>query len=674
MTDNIRERFVKIQKRNNDGNDIYTASLSSDYPVERFGFTEILEHKNDSINMERASNGLALLFNHDVDNVIGRVNDIRLRNDGKLEGNLIFSQTPNGQERKTQVDEGTLTDISIRYSIDEENEQVDQDSNKRTYTVTRWTPMEASVVTVPADHTVGIGRNFETTTKRGNTMNDKTTTPAGGDNATDSGVVVSFESARQAGEADGINVERQRQSEINALFSLPAYQDATCQALRMSLIEGGASIEQSRSKLLDYIGKTGDVDTYVAPQPKTEQGARSVIIRTTEDGIDNAMEGIRNAVDVKMRSGTKEELAEKSRGNQYVGASFTDIARECLRLQGVDDVYRYDARTAVGFALQPLALPSTAMRNFVGHGTSQFASVVENIAGKQLMQGFNEAEETWRAFCRVGSVSSFRQESRVDVSSFSDLDEVAENGEYTHGTFSDRKEYIQAKKYGKLVSLTRELLVNDDIQAMQDILRQMGRSAERKTGDLVYAILNNSTATTAAYVMGDGGALCSARSATTSSGTNLRTSGAAPSVSELDAMKVIMSGMKDFNGNAVGSGHNISYLIVPKALETTAMILQNAASDPDQKSTQSGGGGTRPNPFTNTFQTVSDNRLNATVYYGMSDPNLVPVIEVAYLNGQQSPSLESENGFTVDGITYKVRLEVAAKALNWTGIVRNAGA
>jgi len=159
--------------------------------------------------------------------------------------------------------------------------------------------------------------------------------------------------------------------------------------------------------------------------------------------------------------------------------------------------------------------------------------------------------------------------------------------------------------------------------------------------------------------------------------SNVITSGAAPNVTQLDAMKVLMTKQKDRGNNSTSSNIRMRHLIVPIALETTAQILQNAANDPDQASSNKGGGGTRPNPFANTFTTIADARLDAdsaVKYYGAASASQTDTIEVAFLNGNEAPALESENGFTVDGVSYKVRREVGVKAIGHRGLVRNEGA
>lgn len=132
------------------------ASLSSETPAEQFFGTEILVHTKSAINLERANGdaGLPLLLNHQADKLIGRAKDIVLKS-RKLRGILHFSPNSEaGRNAWADVQDGFLTDISIRYEINQVQEEKNGDVR-----ITRWTPHEASVVSVPADANVGINRN-----------------------------------------------------------------------------------------------------------------------------------------------------------------------------------------------------------------------------------------------------------------------------------------------------------------------------------------------------------------------------------------------------------------------------------------------------------------------------------------------------------------------------------
>jgi HK97 family phage prohead protease len=134
-------------------------SLSSALPVERWFGDEILEHTPEAINMERAARGLPVLFNHDTGTVVGRLINCGLRADGRFGGDLKFGRSSRAQEIRQDVVVEVLTDMSVGYRIDKWVES--QRDGKDVYTATRWTPMEASIVPVPADHTVGINRSAD---------------------------------------------------------------------------------------------------------------------------------------------------------------------------------------------------------------------------------------------------------------------------------------------------------------------------------------------------------------------------------------------------------------------------------------------------------------------------------------------------------------------------------
>jgi hypothetical protein len=111
-------------------------------------------------------------------------------------------------------------------------------------------------------------------------------------------------------------------------------------------------------------------------------------------------------------------------------------------------------------------------------------------------------------------------------------------------------------------------------------------------------------------------------------------------------------------------------LIVPAAIEVTAWKLLNSVTI---DSAHAG----IANPFQNLVSLVVEPLLDAssaTAWYLVADPAQVDSVEVAFLDGQQSPYLEEREGFTIDGREYKVRIVFGCKALDWRGLYMNAGA
>lgn len=126
---------------------------SSEAPVERWFGTEVLSHEAKAIRMDRLQAGAApLLFNHDWSDPVGMINGARVK-DGRLYVDATMFSTARAQEVATMVEQG-LRNVSIGYEI----EELTEDTKRNVFTATRWAPLEVSVVTIPADPGVGIGR------------------------------------------------------------------------------------------------------------------------------------------------------------------------------------------------------------------------------------------------------------------------------------------------------------------------------------------------------------------------------------------------------------------------------------------------------------------------------------------------------------------------------------
>lgn len=139
--------------------EIYDVSLSSEEPVDRWFGREVLDHSAEAVNLARAKDGINLLWNHNTNTPVGRLTNLRA-DGGKLKAEMRFSQIPAGREKKTLVDEG-MREMSIGYSIERYECTPGTAGLPDEYRATSWTPLEGSLVSVPADHTVGVGRGQE---------------------------------------------------------------------------------------------------------------------------------------------------------------------------------------------------------------------------------------------------------------------------------------------------------------------------------------------------------------------------------------------------------------------------------------------------------------------------------------------------------------------------------
>lgn len=643
------------------------ASLSSEQPVARWFGNEILSHDTSAVNLERATAGaLPLLWGHDTDELLGAAEGFRLEG-GRLVGQLRFSKHAARGEVWEQIREGMPLGISIGYRIDEWKESADSDD----VTVTRWTLHEVSVVTVPADHTVGIGRSLEKETTHMSTDNSAGTpgVPAPAP-AVDTGPA-HVRLVQAKGREEGRNEERQRIAAIRELFVLPGFQTDDHIALREWAIDAGASVEQCREELLKMAGsgvspvatlppiQRQHVPSIAGPQGAEYPFARESRMSAGADQRDKFAEGAMRAIE--LRTGSVKDAAKQAEyreGNEFVGMTLIEMARHSLIRQGVNTA-GMDQRTLVGLALTHQGSFVRA-GSIISHGTSDFANLLLDAANKWLVGGYTEAPETWRPFSKVVSIADFKPMNMINRSNFGDLDVIPEHGEYKYGTMSDTKETITLRTYGKAFSISRQAIINDDLAAFTDVPMLMGRAAARMVGDEAYAVLTGNPT-----LAQDSTALFH----TNHNNIWTTTNAGAPSVTTMDIHNRYTATQTDPSGATI----NLSprYLICGHALVGTARALATAMYDP------AGTAGTlKPNVWQGRFDVIADARIdafNAAGWFTLCDPGLLPTVVVGFLNGNETPYMEQENPFSQDGVAFKVRLDVRAAAADFRGAQYNDG-
>jgi len=152
-------RDVQIERQTGDG-ETFSFSWSSEYPVDMYFYKEILSHEEGAINLERLA-GMNLLWNHDRDIVLGKIERVWVT-DKKAYCQAKWSKKPSIQEYRQDVSDGIITNASFLYSVEEYEEMKSLEDGEDGYCFLgkRWTPYEISLVSVPADPTVGIGRSL----------------------------------------------------------------------------------------------------------------------------------------------------------------------------------------------------------------------------------------------------------------------------------------------------------------------------------------------------------------------------------------------------------------------------------------------------------------------------------------------------------------------------------
>ena len=268
---------------------------------------------------------------------------------------------------------------------------------------------------------------------------------------------------------------------------------------------------------------------------------------------------------------------------------------------------------------------------------------------------YQGAESELKKVARERTARDFRAISALQLSGFGTLPSLNEGGEFKYGTVYERKESYALATYGKMFSISRQALVNDDLGAFTDMFRIMGRASAETEAAAMADLLN------ANPVMSDGNALFS-----TAHGNNI-SPGAAPGVASMDLVRQALRAQKDSDGVTL-MNVQAKYLVVPSTLETSASVLAGASMWTPASSDAA-------NPFAGAVTPLAEPRLtNTTAWYAFADPAMAPVLEYAHLDGVSGPQVEMREGWSSLGQEFRVYTHFGCGVTGSAGAVRNAGA
>jgi hypothetical protein len=304
--------------------------------------------------------------------------------------------------------------------------------------------------------------------------------------------------------------------------------------------------------------------------------------------------------------------------------------------------------------------------------TSDFANYLSNVVGKRLMQTYREAPAYWERYTTTYSVPDFKPLSMYGLTEGQDLLPYDEDGEYKDSQIAERVgPTMTVGTYGRLFSITRKALINDDLGLLRDAPGRLGRASARTLNRNVVEVLE---ANGNAY---DGTALFHADHA------NLATDALSESALASAALK--MNQQTDDNGNPIVLTADL--LVIPGALEMTARRILNSTT------IYTTGSGTTPaygqgsvNVVQGYVDYVVERYLSdANDWYLFANPSDAPVLAVGFLNGQREPQVMLKDpgmrlvlggndpySMEFDAIEYKVRHEWGTAVIDWRGAVKSA--
>jgi phage head maturation protease len=297
----------------------------------------------------------------------------------------------------------------------------------------------------------------------------------------------------------------------------------------------------------------------------------------------------------------------------------------------------------------PRRLTSSTLRPILQAAwtTHSISGILSSTVNKFLLSGFDSVENAWRSISSVRSVNDFKTVTQYRLNGGFTFEAVTNGGELKHAAASDENRTISADTYGIMTSVTRTDLINDDLGALTAVPQRIGRGGALKLNSVFWtAFLDDSSFFTTAK-------------------GNKKTSATALSLAGLKEALALYRKLTDPDGNPIAVIPRV--LLVPVDLEITAAELMN--------SVQISSGNTSGQPATNVFagryEVVSSTYLSNTAdYYLLASPADLPAMEVAFLNGVQSPIVETaEADFNVLGIQMRGYFDFGvAKAEDKAGV------
>lgn len=636
-------------------------------------YDEELVVSSAAIRLERLNNGAPFLNAHNawsIGSVLGSVvpGSAKIEN-GDGVATIRFSDAEEDEAVWRKIKGGVIRNVSVGYRV-WKYEVEKREGEIELRRAVDWEPYEISAVPIGADPKAQI--------RQDNELNECLLIPHGHDNAADTAKQERSQPMANKNEAVAGDAGGQATSETRSDQPKADAQDATTPAVdadnirteereriagindlaarfnlgddfAKSQIENGRSLPDAKQAALDELAKRDGRDV---GQSQVSEPAK--VTRAAEDKF---LEGASNAIIV--RAG-QAGMVQKSLGadapridpGEFRGRSLVDLGRYYLELQGV----RSGALS--GEEIYKRTLHARAAG---GQGTGDFGVLLETTMHKVLLGAYMTTPDTWSRFCKSGSVSDLRAHNRYRLGSFGSLDSLNEHGEFKNKPIPDGERYtIQAKTKGNIIALTRQAFIHDDIGAFSGLASMFGRAAKLTIELDVYKLLAENG--------GLGPTLADGRALFHADHSNIAANGAI-SVDVFDDMGVKMGEQQDVSGNEV-LDLRPAVLLTSLGSRGEAVVINGAEYDPDTS-----GKLQRPNKVRGLFSDiVGTARLSGPRVYGFADPDIAPVIEVAFLNGQTEPFLDSEEGWRVDGTEWKVRLDYGVAGQDYRGAVTAKGA
>ena len=618
-------------------------------------YDEELVVSDNAVDLTRLNNGAPLLDMHSgwsLRSILGVVEKAWIAA-GEGLARVRFPRAednPDADRVFRMIKDKIIRNVSVGYRVNK-IERERQDDGPMLYRVIDWQPFEISIVTVPADAGAGIRSEDQKTypvifvdraapdkPSKESPMEDEDNKAPAQAEPTQTRTVDPTPPATPA--AAPAPAGSPAPAEQARAWSVADMTKVTARAAAFGLSADIALEVMGTARNLDEA--TDALQARAAERNAPRQTAQTRVL--TDEG-DTKRRAIEVAV-LHRANQNAVELTDAAR--EYRGMSLLEMGRAYLedtqgiRLRGLNK--RELASTVLGIGETRAGMLST----------SDFPKLLGNVVGARLRDAYGTAVKTWPIFCRQNNAPDFKERAIVQLAGIPEFKKVREGGEYTYAKLGESSEKYALGTYGRMIAITRQTLINDDLGAFDRLPTLFGRAAAELENDIVWGIILDNPK------MGDGIPLFHADHG------NLTTAGLAPAEASLEAMDIAMGEQQGAEKKPLNL--RPKFLIVSRKHKVTAQKLLTSVTAAKTGDV---------NVYQNSLDLIVEDRLyvkgGASPWLTVVDPATWDTIEYSYLEGEQGLYTEERVGFDVDGIEIKGRLDFAAKAIDWRGFQKNPG-
>lgn len=644
-----------------------------------------------------ASRQIPLLDSHSrwsVDDQIGSIRNLRVEDDEQLGrvlvGTLHLDATERGRSAFLKVRDGHLTDMSVGYvraeivklAEGEKQKIAGRDFKGPVEVVTRWPVREASLTPIGADPDAKIraasrpappkerermppenmGASQPQAPEAPAAVADppaQTPEPARSQTPPTPERVDIDRETRSAAEAERRRILEIQEAGRAAQRSGFAITDAEIQAA----IENCRTLDQARS---DWFALASRRSQNNPPAPIGGDGGGGHI----QVGYEQRDSFRAAASDgLLMRAGVLTEEKAHGRAREFAGMGLVGLMRYCF--EQANPGKRSHSMTAVDL-MGALARPTgyrahggtIHCREAFGHSESDFPNVLMDAMHKQLQAGFMESPGTWRLLAIRETLNDLRTRRSAALSEVPSPSLVLPTGEIVEKHLAEKGESYAPATYAEIISISRNVIINDDLNAFARVPTQIGQAFARHINRLFWLkVMENVTMSedTTAFFHADHGNLAAGSDR------------GAPSVATLGYMRKQMRTKKGLNDDAILQ-ITPRYLIVPPELYVSAAQVLGSVYDPANTVNQQA-----INPFSGALTPVEEpelsNTSNAnsslTAWFGAADPMALACFVVGFLNGVETPAVEEHMPFDTLGFKMRAYHDIAVGVIDYRGWFKN---